>query len=128
MLAFDIRGGSPCQIIMGFRPDARRRSSCGNIILMSERKRARLFISGLVQGVFFRDHTQRWASSLGLTGWVRNLDDGRVEALAEGPEADLQAFISKLHQGPPQARVEDVAVEWEPHRGEFNDFRILRTW
>ncbi|HEX9902090.1 MAG TPA: acylphosphatase [Acidobacteriota bacterium] len=94
---------------------------------MIEKKRAHLFVSGLVQGVFFRDHTQRWASSLGLTGWVRNLGDGRVEALAEGPEADLQAFISLLRQGPPQARVEDIELEWELYQGEFNDFRILRT-
>jgi acylphosphatase len=95
---------------------------------MSDKKRAHLFISGLVQGVFFRDHTQRWASSLGLTGWVRNLDDGRVEALAEGPENDLQAFISKLRQGPPHARVEDIEVEWGPYEGEFRGFIVLRSW
>ncbi len=95
---------------------------------MRERKRAHLFISGLVQGVFFRDHTRRWAASLGLTGWVRNLDDGRVEAVAEGPEADLQAFLSHVRQGPPRARVEDVHVEWGPWRGEFKDFVILRDW
>lgn len=95
---------------------------------MSERKRAHLFVSGLVQGVFFRDHTRRWATSLGLTGWVRNLDDGRVEALAEGLEEDLQAFITHVRQGPPRARVEDVRVEWGPCLGEFKDFIVLRGW
>ena len=95
---------------------------------MRERKRAHLFVSGLVQGVFFRDHTRRWATSLGLTGWVRNLDDGRVEALAEGPEADLRTFIAHLRQGPPRARVEDVQVEWGLWQGEFKDFNVLRGW
>jgi acylphosphatase len=98
------------------------------IILMSEKKRAHIFVSGLVQGVFFRDHTRRWASSLGLCGWVRNLDDGRVEALAEGPEADLQTLIVQLRQGPPQARVKEVQVEWRPYQGEFKDFIVLRGW
>jgi len=95
---------------------------------MTEKKRAHLFVSGLVQGVFFRDHTRRWATSLGLTGWVRNLDDGRVEALAEGPETDLQALIVQLRQGPPRARVEEVRVEWGPFQGEFKDFVVLRGW
>jgi len=95
---------------------------------MSEGKRARIFVSGLVQGVFFRDHTRRWASSLGLSGWVRNLADGRVEVMAEGPEKNVRDLISFLGQGPPQARVEDIELEWELYQGEFSDFRILRTW
>jgi acylphosphatase len=86
--------------------------------------RAHIFVSGRVQGVFFRDHTRRWASSLGLTGWVRNLWDGRVEVLAEGEKENLESLIARLKQGPPSASVENVAVTWEDFQDEFSDFRI----
>lgn len=88
--------------------------------------RAHIFVLGRVQGVFFRDHTQRWASSLHLKGWVRNLIDGRVEVLAEGDKEGIKNLISKLEEGPPFARVERVEVSWEEYKGEFDDFRI--TW
>lgn len=88
--------------------------------------RAHIFVSGRVQGVFFRDHTQRWASSLRLTGWVRNLGDGRVEVMAEGDKEQIEILINRLKEGPPLARVDNVEVKWEPYRGEFGDFRI--TW
>jgi acylphosphatase len=88
--------------------------------------RAHIFVSGRVQGVFFRDHTQRWASSLGLTGWVRNVWDGRVEVLAEGEKEKVEDLISRLRQGPPLARVDNLEVNWEDYTGEFKDFRI--TW
>ncbi|MGB7295808.1 MAG: acylphosphatase [Candidatus Aminicenantales bacterium] len=87
--------------------------------------RAHVFVSGRVQGVFFRDHTRRWAASLGLTGWVKNLWDGRVEVLAEGEKENLEALIAKLKQGPPAAAVENVAVSWEDPQNEFCDFRIV---
>jgi len=86
--------------------------------------RAHIFVSGRVQGVFFRDHTQRWASLLNLTGWVRNLWDGRVEVLAEGDKKNIEELIDRLKGGPPLAQVEDVDVSWEEYRGEFEDFRI----
>lgn len=89
-------------------------------------KRAHIFVSGRVQGVFFRDHTRRWACSLGLKGWVRNLFDGRVEALVEGERAKIEELISKLNQGPPMADVTNVEVLWEDYSGEFDGFRI--TW
>ena len=57
-------------------------------------------------------------------GWVRNLYDGRVEAVAEGPRPAVEAFIARVREGPAAARVEDVGVVWEDYRGEFNDFRI----
>jgi acylphosphatase len=88
--------------------------------------RAQIFVSGRVQGVFFRDHTQRWASSLGLTGWVRNVWDGRVEVLAEGEKDKIEDLISRLRQGPPLARVDNLEVNWVDYTGEFKDFRI--TW
>ncbi len=86
--------------------------------------RARIVVSGRVQGVFFRDHTRRWASSLNLTGWVRNLIDGRVEALAEGDKENIEGLVARLQEGPPLARVENVEVEWEEYKGEFKDFRV----
>ena len=88
--------------------------------------RTHVFVSGRVQGVFLRDHTQQWASSLNLKGWVRNLGDGRVEVVAEGDKERIETLINKLKEGPPLARVDKVEVKWEPYRGEFTDFRI--TW
>lgn len=86
--------------------------------------RAHIFVSGWVQGVFFRDHTQRWASSLQLTGWVRNLKDGRVEVIAEGDKQGIEDLISKLKEGPRMARVENVDVSWENYTGEFSEFSV----
>jgi acylphosphatase len=88
--------------------------------------RAHVLVSGRVQGVFFRDHTRHWASSLGLTGWVRNLWDGRVELLAEGERDRIDDLINRLKQGPPLALVDDLEVAWEEFRDEFSDFRITR--
>lgn len=87
--------------------------------------RARFWISGRVQGVFYRDHTRRWASSMGLSGWVRNLPDGRVEALVEGEKGNIQSLERRLREGPPLSRVENVETEWEDYKGEFLDFRII---
>ena len=86
--------------------------------------RAHIFVSGWVQGVFFRDNTQKWASSLSLTGWVRNLKDGQVEVMAEGEKEHIEDLIGKLREGPSLARVENVEVEWEDYKGEFSDFKV----
>ena len=87
-------------------------------------RQVHLFISGQVQGVFFRTHTHKKALELKLTGWVRNLDDGRVETFAEGPEEKLQKFVEWCHKGPPAARVEDVEINWQEGEQQFKDFRI----
>ncbi len=87
--------------------------------------RAHVFVSGWVQGVFFRDQTQKWATSLQITGWVRNLKDGRVEVLAEGEKESIEDLIGQLKQGPSLARVENVEVSWEDYKGEFRDFNIV---
>jgi acylphosphatase len=86
--------------------------------------RAHIFVSGRVQGVAFRGSVRKWAQDLGLTGWVRNLYDGRVEAVAEGEKQTLETLIARCRVGPPHARVEDVRVEWEKFAGEFAEFRI----
>lgn len=86
--------------------------------------RAHVFVEGRVQGVFFRDNTRRKAISRNVKGFVRNLPDGRVEAVFEGEEEDVKSLIEWCHEGPPLARVEKVEVHWEPYKGEFDDFRI----
>jgi acylphosphatase len=88
--------------------------------------RARILISGLVQGVFFRREITDLARRLGLSGWVRNLPDGRVEATAEGEKSKLDELIRFCQVGPAGARVNKVDVEWSDNRGEFNRFKITR--
>lgn len=89
-------------------------------------QRAHVFISGKVQGVYFRAHTQRMARHLGLRGFVRNLPDGRVEAVFEGDIAAIEQMITWCHRGPSQARVTGVDVQWEDSQGGFQDFSIIR--
>lgn len=86
--------------------------------------RVHLLISGRVQGVAFRHSTKAEADVLGLSGWVRNLDDGRVEALAEGPRETLETFVAWCHRGPPSARVAGVAVTWSDATGEHASFAV----
>jgi len=88
------------------------------------KKRLHLGVSGRVQGVFYRAETAKVAKSLGLTGWVRNLPDGRVEIVVEGDEEALQQFQRWCRQGPPAARVEEIEAREETWRGEFEDFSI----
>jgi len=87
-------------------------------------KRVHVYITGRVQGVFFRAETQRAAKGFNLTGWVRNLSDGRVEALFEGEEKEVHKMLQWCHIGPPAARVEGVLTAEEPYIGEFHDFSI----
>jgi acylphosphatase len=86
--------------------------------------RAHVFVSGKVQGVFFRQTTQRQAESRGVTGWVKNLPDGRVEAVFEGEENAVQSLVDFCKKGPPGAVVTDFSVESEPFTGKFGDFEI----
>lgn len=91
---------------------------------MAKMVRAHLLISGHVQGVFYRATMQEVARQLGVTGWVRNLPDGRVEAVVEGEEDKVLKIIEWAHKGPRFARVEEVKVDWEQYKGEFKDFYI----
>lgn len=86
--------------------------------------RAHVFISGLVQGVFFRHETRLRAIRNNVTGWVRNLPDGRVEAVFEGEKENVDAMIAFCQRGPPGAIVKKIEVKWEDPTGEFKDFRI----
>jgi acylphosphatase len=91
---------------------------------MGEIFRVHIYVSGHVQGVFFRAHTQEIAQRLNLVGWVKNLDDGRVEIVAEGSDNDLQKLIEWCWQGPPGARVDDVEIKYEEPTEEFKNFEI----
>ncbi|MEM2941108.1 MAG: acylphosphatase [Thermoproteota archaeon] len=86
--------------------------------------RMHVYVSGMVQGVFFRYETRRLAQELGVNGWVRNLPDGRVEAVFEGEESLVKKMVEFCRKGPPGARVTDVKVEREEYRGEFKSFII----
>lgn len=86
--------------------------------------RAHLYISGRVQGVYYRAFTQEVADSLGLKGWVRNLPDRRVEAVFEGERDLIEKAILKCKQGPPYANVTDIDVVWESQMEGFSNFSI----
>lgn len=83
-------------------------------------------MNGRVQGVNFRYSTKLEADALGLCGWVRNLPDGRVEALIEGPENAVRQLVDWCRSGPSLARVDEVNVEWGDYCGEFTDFSVRR--
>jgi acylphosphatase len=85
----------------------------------------RFVVQGRVQGVGFRYFAQESAAREGVTGAVRNLDDGRVEVIAEGDAEAVTRFERSLRQGPIGARVDDVSVDLEPPSGRYPDFRIL---
>lgn len=80
--------------------------------------RAHILVSGRVQGVFFRDGAAKAARSEGVSGWVRNLPDGRVEACFEGDRQTVESMIAWCNSGSRQADVDDVSVEWESPQGE----------
>ncbi len=91
---------------------------------MPNKVRVRAIISGRVQGVFFRMETKRAADRIGVSGWVRNLRDGTVEAVFEGKRDRVEAVLDWCRQGPPHAAVADVAVTWGEYTGEFSGFNI----
>jgi acylphosphatase len=89
-----------------------------------KQRRVHAFVSGQVQGVGFRDFTQGEARKRGLTGWVKNLEDGRVEAVIEGPADKVAELLEQLKHGPPRAQVKDVQVTDEKPTGEFKVFEV----
>ena len=89
-------------------------------------KRIHMFISGKVQGVSFRYYLMKEAQRLGILGWVKNLEDGRMEVIAQGKEEDLQEFLRHCRKGPPYAEVEKVETKEMPEQ-EFEGFEIKYT-
>lgn len=91
---------------------------------MDEKVRACAVISGRVQGVFFRMETRRAADRIGVSGWVRNLRDGTVEAVFEGEQDRVEAVLEWCKEGPAHAHVVNVDVSWNDYTGEFQGFEI----
>ncbi|MFT5164522.1 MAG: acylphosphatase [Alteromonadaceae bacterium] len=90
-------------------------------------KRVHIYVSGKVQGVWFRACAQQEAIEANITGWIRNLRDSRVEIVAEGEEAGLVAIADWCKVGSDQAQVSDVAVTWEDPTFEFSAFLTAET-
>jgi len=90
----------------------------------SDKKQVRIFVSGRVQGVFFRAHSQEEAEKLELTGFARNLPDGRVEILLQGAEPKLLSFIEWAKGGAPKAEVDKIELRWEAAEKDFERFDI----
>ena len=91
---------------------------------MANLARVQVLISGRVQGVFFRAYTRDQAVARGLTGWVRNLPDGRVAAVFEGDREKIDSMLVWVQEGPPYAAVDEILTDWQPHQGEFQEFKI----
>ena len=87
--------------------------------------RAHVYVTGYVQGVFFRHSLAQRARAAGVTGWVKNLPDGRVETVMEGEEEAVRALVEWCKTGPPHATVERIELEWETVSGDFSGFRTL---
>ena len=90
--------------------------------------RVHVFVSGRVQGVFFRVETRHEAMKRNVAGWVRNASDGRVEAIFEGEKEDVENLVDFCRKGPSAARVTGIDVQWQEYAGEFKSFEIRRTF
>lgn len=86
-----------------------------------------LIVSGKVQGVFFRANAKDLADEIGITGWVKNCEDGNVEAMAQGSEEQLQKFVEWCKKGPPKAIVTDVKIATADAE-LFEEFSVIRKW
>ena len=91
---------------------------------MAMNTRAHVIIHGRVQGVFFRLETQKAARRFGATGWVRNLPDGTVEAVMEGPAEAVEALLAWCREGPRMARVDNLDISSAEYTGEFDSFEV----
>ena len=89
-----------------------------------EKIRAHIFVSGRVQGVFFRENTRKKAERLNVSGWVKNLRDGRVEAVLEGERQNVENMVNWARKGPIWAKIEALDVIWEDYSGQFASFKI----
>ena len=92
---------------------------------MENLTRVHVFIEGRVQGINYRWWTKKTAIGLSLTGWVRNLADGRVETVFEGPKGEVEEMVKKCKKGPMLAGVKHMDVIWEDATGEFKSFQIV---
>lgn len=88
------------------------------------KSRIHILVYGAVQGVFFRANAQNQAKKLGIFGWIRNLEDGSVEVLAEGEKEELEKLLEWCSHGPSDASVSKIDHEWLENKNEFSDFKI----
>jgi len=95
--------------------------------MSNEIVRVHVWVKGIVQNVGFRAHVEYYARRFGATGWVRNVGDDTVEALAEGEREDMERLVKTMKTGPHASRVEESRVEWEPVTGEFKGFDVVRS-
>jgi len=86
--------------------------------------RVHMFVSGRVQGVFYRKHIQERARSLHITGWVKNTIDDRVEIVAEGEKEKIKQLLKECKEGSSLAKVQHIEVEYKNFTGEFSDFKV----
>jgi acylphosphatase len=93
---------------------------------MKESSEARVVVSGRVQGVCFRAATREIAARWGVCGFVRNLPDGRVEAVLQGDREAVERIVAFMREGPPGAYVEEADVEWRPSSEAWNGFIVRR--
>ena len=89
-----------------------------------EKIRAHIFVSGKVQGVFYRESTKKKAERLGVLGWIKNLRDGRVEAIFEGDKGNVEEMVNWARKGPIWAKIEALELIWDDYQGEFKGFEI----
>jgi acylphosphatase len=89
-----------------------------------EKIRIHIFVSGKVQGVFFRDSTVKQAEKLGVFGWIQNLENGIVEAVFEGDKDKVDKIVKWVRKGPFFAKVKEIDVDQQRYTGEFKDFQI----
>lgn len=92
---------------------------------MDEQNGLHILVRGKVQGVFFRVFTKAVAKELSIAGWVRNLDDGMVEIMAQGKKAPLELFLKQISHGPPAAKVKEVKASPVDYDALLSDFKIL---
>lgn len=96
------------------------------IVFLFMKKAGRFVVQGTVQGIFFRQFVKEHATNLKLTGFVRNLENGEVEVIAEGEAESLDRLLVFLKKGPEHAQIRGVKVEEKKWSGDFKDFKILR--
>ncbi|NCQ56081.1 MAG: acylphosphatase [Candidatus Nealsonbacteria bacterium CG18_big_fil_WC_8_21_14_2_50_37_10] len=91
---------------------------------MAEKLKAHIIVSGRVQRVHFREKTREKAEEFGVFGWVKNLSDGRVEAVFEGEKAKVEEMVEWARKGPFWAKVNGLETSWEEYQAEFSNFEI----
>jgi len=101
-----------------------RNKFLNNSPLLYGMQRVYIIVYGYVQGVFFRHNTKKMALSLGLKGYVRNMADGSVEVVAEGPEDKIKELVESCKKGPEAAKVSKVDVKFGKARNDFGGFEI----